>query len=220
VSAVHHPSDEAMLGFAAGSMSPVLGLVVASHLALCAACRQRQSVWEALAGAHLETLPPGDMKADALARTLAQLDAPIADASASDTPTSDAPEFLVVDPATGLVLPAILNRPPSGKRRWLAPGIWLRPLAADRKSDTHAYLLGAAAGKKLPHHRHGGVEMTCVLSGDFFDGPVRYGPGDFREMDEADDHRPVVGSDRACICVIGSQGLPLGILGWFMRPFA
>jgi putative transcriptional regulator len=205
-----------MLDFAAGGMAPVLGLVMASHLAQCAVCRRRQGTWEVLAGVHLEALAPSDMEADALAQTLARLDAPGPAAStASEAHAPEAPDLV-----GGLVLPSVLARAHAGKRRWLAPGIWLRPIASDRKSDTHAYLLGAAAGKKLPHHHHDGIEMTCVLAGDFVDGAVRYGPGDFREVDEADGHRPIVGTDRECVCVIGSQGLPRGFLGWMMRPFA
>ena len=35
-------------------------------------------------------------------------------------------------------------------RRWLAPGIWIRPVLKDPREGTRLYLLGAAPGKAKP----------------------------------------------------------------------
>ena len=88
---------------------------------------------------------------------------------------------------------------------WLAPGIHMRRLWRDGANKARAYYLRVGAGRALPHHGHDGAEMTCVLSGAFWDGGVRYGAGDFVEASAAHSHQPRVDESGECICLIGSD---------------
>ena len=93
---------------------------------------------------------------------------------------------------------------------WLAPGIHMRRLWRDGANKARAYYLRVGAGRALPHHGHDGAEMTCVLSGAFWDGGVRYGAGDFVEASAAHSHQPRVDESGECICLIGSDSPPRG----------
>jgi putative transcriptional regulator len=203
----HHPSDETILAYANGSLATTLSLVVAAHLDGCGKCRATFGLAEAIGGFFLEVAPPVEMNADAMSRVLDRLETPLAKPTTATR----------VGPDPALALPPALQRQRIATQRWLAPGIWVRPILRDRTDDTRTYLLGAGAGKALPHHSHQGVELTQVLQGEFFDGDVRYGPGDFLEVEGAHAHRPVVGANQECVCVIASQGVPRGFAGLVMR---
>ena len=203
----HHPSDETILAFANGSLAETLSLVVAAHLDGCAKCRATLGLAEAIGGFFLESAAPVEMNADALSRVLDSL----------ETPVTESVPATLAGPDDALALSPTLQHQRIGTRRWLAPGIWVRPILKDRADDTRTYLLGAAAGKAFPHHGHRGIELTQVLQGEFFDGDVRYGPGDCLEVEGGHDHRLVVGAQQECICVIASQGVPRGFAGLVMR---
>ena len=204
---LHHPVDETLLGYANGSLPFALALVVAAHLDGCQPCRQTVVLAEALAGAFLDRTPPNEIAPDALSRALERLDAMV---EAAPVPASG---------NYGLELPPALARQRIGKRRRIAPGFWVRSIVKDIDSGTRAYLLGAAAGKSIPQHGHQGVEMTLVVKGDFFDGDVCYGPGDFLQTDDSGSHRPIAGPEEECICAIASRGVPTGWLGLLIRIF-
>ena len=204
----HHPSDETVLAYANGSLTPALSLIVGAHADGCGTCREPVRLAQTLGGLFLYSLPPSEMNTGALAGVLRRLDGP---EERTEPPARRSP--LALD------LPPSLHGQAIGPKRWLAPGIWVSPILKDRMHGTRAYLIGAAAGKALPHHGHNGIELTQVLQGEFFDGSTRYGTGDFLEADGGHEHHPLVGSGRECICAIASQGIPRGLVGLLMRAF-
>jgi putative transcriptional regulator len=204
----HHPSGENILAYANGSLSRTLALALGAHLDGCVHCCRTLNMAEAMGGALLEAGVPAELEAQAFSKVLAQLDAPLV-------------ETIMPPPADiAFPLPANLQRQRIGARRWLAPGIWIRPVFKDRAEGTRVYLLGAAPGKSLPRHGHSGVEMTQVLTGEFYDGGTRYGAGDFLEASSDVEHSLMVGANEECVCVIASQGVPLGLPGLLMRLLA
>ena len=52
----HHPQDNLLVDYAAGSLDEPVGLLVATHLALCPDCRLKVSEYEKLGGALLEEM--------------------------------------------------------------------------------------------------------------------------------------------------------------------
>src|SRR3569832_1846657 len=72
----HHPSDSTLTAYAGGALEAARRLVVASHLERCAACRSFVHGAEQVAGVMMENMPPATMSADAMARTLARIEAP------------------------------------------------------------------------------------------------------------------------------------------------
>jgi putative transcriptional regulator len=194
----HHPAEDTLLRHAAGTLPPGLAMVIATHLPFCRHCQAAIRLGEAIGGGLLADIPPSELAADALSRTLARLDLPISPAAP-----------VHVSLAEGVPLPDVLRGLARAPWRWLAPGISRMAVdvpAARRHAREHVWLLRIAPGIALPDHGHHGWEATCVLSGRFSDVSGEYGPGDVAEMNEAAIHQPVAGANEACICLIAWEG--------------
>jgi putative transcriptional regulator len=165
----HHPSDESVLAFANGPLLKALSLVVSAHVDGCALCGKTVKMTETMGGVFLESASPTALNEGALSQVIARLDMPASPPKPAAFP----------QPQNAIQLPPSLRQYRVGSRRWLALGIWTRPILKDRVQGTRVYLLGAAAGKALPRHGHHGVEMTQVLEGEFFNDDVRFGRGIF-----------------------------------------
>ena len=76
MSQMHHPSGETLLAHAAGSLDAAFRVVVATHLATCAACRETVLQAERVGGAVMAGLEDAPMAEGALARAMARLDEP------------------------------------------------------------------------------------------------------------------------------------------------
>src|SRR5579864_2025823 len=73
MSIIHHPSDETLAAFAAGTLDEARGIVVASHLSLCAQCRNAVHAFEEVGGALLDDVAPEALSAGAMQRAMAAL---------------------------------------------------------------------------------------------------------------------------------------------------
>jgi putative transcriptional regulator len=196
----HHPSDTTLAAYAAGSLPEALGLVTATHLSLCPACRRTVGTLEATGGAVLDELEPVPLSGDALDRLLAR--------------TGEAPP--APPPLLHPELPAPLNRVALGRWWPIGMGARYRPLRVG--SGAWGGLLLAQPGRALPRHGHAGLELTCILSGSFADGSGQYVAGDLSEPVTDHDQPPVVLGTEPCLCVIASEGMRLrGLLGLAQR---
>jgi putative transcriptional regulator len=196
----HHPSEATLLACAAGNLPEPHGRVVAAHLTFCPACGRAMSQAEAVGGELLTELPPSSLAVDALARTLARLDAPLA--------------------AEPVPAPATLAALATGRWHWTGPGIAMMKLLRRDASNSRLDLIRVSPGVALLEHGHTGRESTCVLQGAFQDITGAYHTGDFIETDSDLAHRPTALPGDACICLIATTGhlQPRGILGWLVRP--
>jgi putative transcriptional regulator len=77
-------------------------------------------------------------------------------------------------------------------------------------------LLRIPAGRAMPDHGHGGMELTLVLQGAFVDGNNRYGRGDLEVADQDMDHTPVAEAGEDCICLAATDA-PLRFRAWLPR---
>lgn len=231
----HHPSEATLLACASGTLPEPHARVVAAHLGFCPDCVRALGQAEAVGGALLADLPPSPLAGDALARTLARLDAPAPDAPGRvapqgtvpgwgaprwdapgwDAPGRDAPGWI----APG-ARPATLAALATGRWRWTGPGIAIMPLIPRDASDSRLDLIRVAPGVALLEHGHTGRESTCVMQGAFQDATGAYHTGDFIETDRDLAHRPTALPGETCLCLIATSGhlQPRGILGWLVRP--
>ena len=196
----HHPSDESLLRYAAGSLSVGPSLVVAAHLEMCPACRAQVANFERVGGAFLADTARQTMEADALGRALEKLD---------QTPPATSLASLARPPRRadlGIALPASLGGCGIGPWRWLGPGFRWSWISVPGSPDAKVMLLRGRPGLQLPAHGHTGEEFTLVLKGRLFDDRGAYSPGDFDEADSDIDHQPVVGPDMECICLAALDG--------------
>ncbi|HZD91140.1 MAG TPA: ChrR family anti-sigma-E factor [Pseudolabrys sp.] len=207
----HHPSDETLAAYTAGTLDLGRRLVVASHLERCGACAKFMRGLERVAGTMLDDLPPTAMSGDALTRTLGRIDSPRTDGGAR--PFSVAP----ADPD----LPACLRPYDMGRWRWIGPGVEMRSIVLPEAEDVRVFLLKGAPGTRLPQHSHSGSELTSILVGSYAHEGGHFGAGDFEEADENVEHRPIVGGDETCICLVALEGrLKLsGFIGTLLNPF-
>lgn len=196
----HHPSDDTLARYAAGTLEAAPALVVAAHLESCPACRKRIGLFEKIGGALFDDLPPVAMAEDALERALARIERPQSRRPAEQV---RAPRTLPGLPA-GVRLPQVLRDCEIGPWRWGGPGI-RRSRVNLPGSDAHAMLLHIGPGRKMPHHGHTGAEYTLILKGSFSDANGSYNAGDLCETDSDIEHQPRVG-DEDCICLIAMEG--------------
>lgn len=188
----HHPSEETLAAYAAGTLDEARRLIVATHLSLCNHCSAFVSALDHVGGAMLDGISPIAMSDGALARVLQRLDN-------SDLASAKPPH-------AADNLPAPLQGYETGRWRWVGPGVEWCSVSVPAVNDTRVFMLRAKPGTRLPHHRHSGIEWTCVLEGAFVHDGGRFGPGDFDEADEAHEHKPVVDNGVPCICLVALQG--------------
>lgn len=209
MSASRNPSEERLLAYAAGTLSPPEAVVVAAHLAL----RPANDAWvrrlQVVGGDFLEETTPSRMSSDALARAMARIETDAGEAK-TPPPLNDMPE-----------LPEPLRRYALGPWRWIGPGIRARDVHAPRDGDCRVILLKIDSGRETPRHTHCGVELTCVLSGAYATAVERFDVGDLEEADPDTLHQPRVVSEEPCLCVVALDGeIQLdGWLGRLMQPF-
>jgi putative transcriptional regulator len=210
----HHPSTATILDYAAGSAPRGRALVLAMHFDRCPECRAELAACEAVGGALLNELPPAEMAPDALEKALSALDlpAPTVAYASDDRATED---WLANAPAE-------VRQAYEHNRRWFAPGVWVAHLDRPKGSKEKSYLLGVGPGIAVPHHSHRGVESTCVLKGEFVDRKQRFGVGDYAEVDEETEHRPITSKAGECVCLIAADGplVPLDMMGRLFQPLA
>jgi putative transcriptional regulator len=210
----YHPSEETLTRYSAGTLEPGPRLVVSVHLTGCEACRTRVMEYEAVGGALLEELPVTPMAPEALARTLAMIDAP-------EPIRSTRRERLSALLPGGGALPEPLHACEIGRWRWLAPGIRWSRITLPQDASANVGLLRVGPGKELPEHGHTGTEFTQVLVGSFSEGSEHFLPGDLAEADADVEHQPVVDLDGECICLIAMEGRMRlrGLVGRMLQPF-
>ncbi|HZH26147.1 MAG TPA: ChrR family anti-sigma-E factor [Azospirillaceae bacterium] len=221
--AIHHPPDELLLDYAAGNQDEAVALVVATHLALCPACRTRVADYEALGGVLLEDLEPVAVGGDLFGMVLRDLDA-TPDAPAPGDHRHAVPDVEIVPAAPG-ALPRPLRDHVGGNIeavpwRSILPGLEEFDMDLGRRprgrSTPKARLLRLKAGRAFPRHTHRGTELLLVLAGSFQDETGHYVRGDLSMADGSVEHQPVADDDQDCVCLIVTEA-PLRLTGRFMR---
>ena len=200
----HHPDDALLMALATDRLARGPAVVTAAHAERCPHCQARLRELDAVGGALLEAVAPAVLAPEALARTLARIDA-LAAAPEETAPATTETGLKAALPE-GVAWPRSLRGSTTTGWRWLGPGMrWSRVTLADDRA-ANVFLLRIAAGKSLPAHTHAGIELTQVLHGAFHDGRERFGAGDFDEADGSIHHQPVVEADGECICLASVEG--------------
>lgn len=203
----HHPNDATLLTYASGGLSTALSTIVATHLGACPSCRASAARAEQIGGALLSGVEPVDVATSALDRIFDRIDA----GKPEQEPTT-APRF----GHQGLPAPlgSLLPEDMDSLRWWpVGPGIRQARLG---EGEAAVRLLRIAPGRAVPHHSHGGHEMTMIVSGSYTDEIGRFLPGDVADLDPDVAHQPVSDAATDCICVIATDA-PLEFTGWVPR---
>lgn len=210
MSVQHHLDSATLLRYASGDFDEAFSVIVASHLAVCAECRQAARMAEEVGGRLLETGETAELSAGAIDRLLARLDEnaePIRRPEPASAEASDVPAPLrrfLGDRLQGI------------DWKTVAPGIRKHDIALGPGAEGSLYMLHIAPGKAVPEHGHGGAEMTLILSGAYRDALGRFGPGDIADLDEDVEHQPRVEPGEPCICLVATEA-PTRFKGFFSR---
>ena len=202
----HHPDDALLMALAAGTLQSGPALVLAAHVEGCPRCQARVDDYEAVAGVLLEQTEPAVLAPQALADTLARLDAPKPTTAVARRPGRADAAVIRATPPAGMRWPRSLQGCASTPWRWLGPGMRWSRVTLPHDPQANVFMLRIGAGKCLPQHTHSDVELTQILYGSFHDGRALFGPGDFDEADGSIKHQPVVEPDGECICIAAVSG--------------
>jgi len=208
----HHPDEAMLLDYTAGSLHEPFAIVVATHLALCAGCRDVVARLEAVGGALFDDLPAAAADERALDALLRRLDDA---APAAVRPVAPA------DDGTPTVLRAYLPGPLASLRWKQRTGQLATFDVLPEAKGVRTRLLRISAGASMPRHTHGGDEFTLVLTGAFADELGQYGRGDLAATDSTVTHRPVADAGEDCVCLAVTNA-PLrltGALGFVLNRF-
>lgn len=206
----HHPPEDLLADFAAGKLEEAHQLVVGVHVAGCPRCTRFVQAIEQLAGAALEEVEPVPTAPDAFDRVMSRIE--------------NSPAVMAAPPRSSVTdhdVPPALRNYRIGKRRRVAPGLSMRPIELSGSGKARAFLLRSAPGSRMLEHTHTGTELTLVLEGSFSHEGGRFGPGDFDYGDDEVEHRPIVGDEGPCVCLVAMTGdLRMnGLLGRLIGPF-
>ncbi|MBU0859214.1 MAG: ChrR family anti-sigma-E factor, partial [Alphaproteobacteria bacterium] len=190
--------------YAAGTMDEGLALIVASYLSVsgCPEARAQVGTCHKLAGTMLETLcEPVEMTEGSLQSVLAKLD------QMPDPCAGKAPIALCDD----LTLPApiaALMGCHGGKLKWRSIGGGSKMAVLPRPAcGSHMMALHIAPGRKLPEHKHEGLELTLVLRGAYSDEQGTYVAGTLTCNEPGTTHNPVAHDTDGCVCISAVKGM-------------
>lgn len=195
------------MAHAAGRLPEPVSLVVATHLVLSPASRQRYRRYEAIGGALLEELEPAALEDDAWDRLLARL---------GEVPR-EPPRRPAGGPVPGPPRPLCYYLPaPIEALPWRSYGHAAEVELAVKAPGYRTTLVRVRAGRKVPRHTHEGSELALVLAGGFRDGTGHYRLGDLAIADSSVDHRPIADAGEDCLCLTVTDA-PLRLTGLFGR---
>ena len=192
----HHPSEALLLDYASGALGEGWSVAIATHLALCPTCRQAVRDLEAIGAALLEGLKPAPLSGNMKHDVSTVLSTPQDGEETSFSPISASARPDLPEPLRRYV-GGDLDQVP-WRRLGLGAYQCLLPTVED---ETVVRLLRIPAGKLVPSHSHGGLELTLVLHGEFSDSTGSYVRGDLQEADGSLEHQPHAADGEDCICL-------------------
>ncbi len=221
---LHHPSEDALLAYAAGTLDEPTSVLVATHLALCPQCRATVQAAEAIGGELMDAMRPTvpvSVTADDLLLMIAGNKPSIETTKVrSDIRFDPAANSNMADPLLPQPLRAYV---PGGveslKWQWMGPGVRYARILND-KSGAKVGLMRIASGTRMPHHGHEDEEFTMVLSGSYRDSFGIYRRGDVETANTEIQHQPVAEDQGDCICLVVTRGelKPTGLFARVLQP--
>jgi putative transcriptional regulator len=188
-----HPSPELLIRYAAGSMSPAMSFVVATHIAHCDACRAQQAQLEDFGGDSIESYGDAQVKDSEFDSLWSKLGSTPEQTEQSDLgiaiPTDYQPVFK-----------KLLDRDYSNVNWQSIAGKIDRAEMTIDDADNQIEILRFARNAKIPQHTHKGNEYTVILEGAYSDEMGDFQVGDFIHLNGDHHHRPVAGKE-GCVCI-------------------
>lgn len=205
-----------LLSYAAGNLDEAQSLAVATHLTFSDKARTLVRQCEDLGGALIESqCTPVSMTDGALNNVLDHIESTEYHSGRTDKESMPAPDL-------GFTIPKPLKDTITGQSvKWapLLPGMKACDIHLNCKNSA-ARFMKAAPGCVTPHHKHGGMEITLVLDGAFWDETGQYQRGDLIVTDEHYEHTPHACKKHGCVSlVVTSAPIKLTGIASLLNPF-
>lgn len=191
-----HPEEKLLQGFAEGTLSAGLNVVISAHVEQCVSCRKKTSELEAKATVDwLQTADEDTAKTPSFEGMVADITSKAQSKESAEMDNS-VTEIHMLDHS--VKLPKVLAKVASEGLVWkkLAGGINQASVTLD--DQTQCEFLYMKPGSQVPVHKHQGTEVTLVLDGSFSDELGKYRPADFVVRDKTHTHQPA--SEEGCLC--------------------
>ena len=204
----HHPSDELLAAYSAGSLPLSQALCISAHLEDCPDCSRNLQQLNRVGSELMLQLSPAPASGDLKDRLLDSLDS--LPAAGDEEPRAE------VNTAVPRCLRQFI---PNGYRdlAWKRVSGDIHSVELCRDSNgAKVELLKIRPGGSAATHTHLGDEYTVILEGSFSDEKGLYREGDFLRRDQNDRHTPVATRDRECICLAVTEA-PIQLTGFFAR---
>lgn len=202
----HHPDDNLLTEFSAGTLAFGQSIAVSAHLHYCSRCRARVASLNTLGADLLQHSEPEQVSDALLASVMDKLDQ-----EPSPEPVPTAP----VAAQKPRVLEKILASNGPEKWEFLTPSLHMARLKTGQQ-EFEVSLHRIKAGGSVAEHDHKGTEITLVLEGSFSDEAGIYNEGDFLLREAGQVHRPLASRDAPCIC-LSVVAAPVKMTGAFAR---
>ncbi len=198
---LHHPGDELVLGYAAGSLAESWSIAIAAHLTYCPICRHKVEAAEHVGGSLLGGLEEEALAPSALDLVLSQIKGVEQEKpeqwQASIEESSPSKQESILPSALQSYIGNDIDSLP-----WQRLGNDVSQyLIKTNDHEAKARILRIKAGRPVPSHGHRGRELTLVLSGSFEDEFSKFRAGDLEDVAEETVHKPIAAAGDDCICL-------------------
>ena len=208
---IHHPEDELLASYSAGSLFLSEALCISAHVEQCTTCLQKVQAMNQLGSELMQQLKPTTVSDQLKSKLLNSLDDLVEEESAKSTR---------VDPTIPRSLHQFIETDYQNLK-WKRVSFDIQSCELTRDSNgAKVELLKIRPGGSASTHTHIGNEFTVILEGSFSDEEGLYRQGDFIHRDSRHSHTPVASLDRECICLAVTEG-PVqfsGLFGRFINP--
>lgn len=208
----HHFDDATLLAYSSGTLTKGMALLVESHVEQCSQCNEHLQTSDRIGGDLLKSITPVHMSEGALNKALALLDTIEIDSSVRAIVPENAEVPSALADLIGHDLDAL---------EWKRMGVGVQQFDLKLGGPGATRLLRIQPGVSVPHHTHGGNELTLILRGSYSDEIGRFRVGDVADLDAQLEHQPIVDTKAECICLIATDA-PLkftGFMGKLVQPF-
>lgn len=215
----HHPDENLLAEFCAGSLDWGLALAVSAHIYQCPQCARQAQELNQLGGCLLGQTESVAVGSGALDKTLQKIRSRKSTPVPMPVPDRAATTDRELKNLPPVVLKA-LGPKPAVRWRFVTPTLKTAriPLAQSRCEVAFHKI---SSGGKVAEHGHRGQEITLVLKGSFSDEKGVYQPGDFLVRNPGDVHRPTATQNQDCLClsVLAAPVALTGLFGKLLNPF-
>ena len=207
----HHPDQNMLIEFSAGTLATAPSICVSAHLHFCTSCRAQLLRLDQVGSQIMSQAKPVEVSEDAFAQVMEKIDS--GDNAASKEAKFDGDMPFSVNKLIGT---SLINK----NWRRLSSSVDVARFKTGQE-DFEVALHKICAGGKTPKHGHEGLEYTVVLKGSFSDENAVYREGDFLLRQPGDVHQPMGAQNGECICLsaLSAPIVPTSPLRFLMKPW-